>query len=437
MKIVLLSGNTDKRLWPLSGNAKAKQFINFFNVDNEYLSMIQIITSKIKEKCANAEVFVTSKKNQISTIKSQLVEDVSVIVEPELKGTFPAALISSLYLTELNKANKDDVVIFLPVDMYADDDYFSLISQFENAINQSNFDLILMGANPTYPSEKYGYISSNSNEIFGRMNDFKINVTKDEAQKLIDEGYLWNCGLFACRLGKIIEIGHYKYNFDDYFDIFNKYNMIEKSSLDNILINNVSSIGIVRYNGQWKDIGTWNTLTEVMTDNILGNVVLDNNCENTHIINELDIPVLGMGLKDIVVAASSNGILVSNKHDSSYILPFVESFDNKTMYAEKSWGSFKVVDVQDESMTLSVTLKQGNKMKYHSHDFRDEVWTIVSGNGRTVVDGMEQLVKAGDVVTIQAGCKHTIIAETDLKIIEVQIGKEINVNDKHKYKFED
>ena len=72
-------------------------------------------------------------------------------------------------------------------------------------------------------------------------------------------------------------------------------------------------------------------------------------------------------------------------------------------------------------------------MKYHSHDFRDEVWTIIHGTGKAIVDGIEQQVKVGDVITIANGCKHTIIAESELKVIEVQLGKDISANDKHKF----
>ena len=75
-------------------------------------------------------------------------------------------------------------------------------------------------------------------------------------------------------------------------------------------------------------------------------------------------------------------------------------------------------------------------MNYHSHQQRDEVWSIISGRGKTIVDGMEQIVKPGDVVTLEAGCKHTVIAETELKIIEVQLGREISVHDKQKYELE-
>ena len=105
------------------------------------------------------------------------------------------------------------------------------------------------------------------------------------------------------------------------------------------------------------------------------------------------------------------------------------------MFAEKSWGSFRVLDVEEESLTIKVTLNPGHRMNYHSHVRRDEVWTVIAGRGRTIVDGMEQAVKAGDVITMQAGCRHTVIAETELKLIEVQLGREISVHDKQKYEL--
>ena len=113
----------------------------------------------------------------------------------------------------------------------------------------------------------------------------------------------------------------------------------------------------------------------------------------------------------------------------------VDAMEQPVMYAEKSWGSFTVLDVQPESMTIRVELMPGHKLYYHSHEHRDEVWTVVSGEGRTIVDGMEQVVRPGDVVTMAAGCKHTVIADTKLQIIEVQLGKDIDVNDKQKFEL--
>ena len=159
-------------------------------------------------------------------------------------------------------------------------------------------------------------------------------------------------------------------------------------------------------------------------------------CENVHVVNELDVPILCMGLKNAVISASPEGILVSDKEQSSYIKPYVDSIDQQIMFAEKSWGSFRVIDIGDGSMTIKVTLNVGCSMNYHSHERRDEVWTVISGKGRAVVNGVEQPVKAGDVIELPTGCRHTIIADTEIKLIEVQIGKEISVHDKQKHEFD-
>ena len=207
----------------------------------------------------------------------------------------------------------------------------------------------------------------------------------------------------------------------------------KKISFDYAVVEHEKQIEVMRYHGQWKDLGTWNTLTEAMDSRNVGQALFSETCENVHVVNELNLPVLCMGLKDVVVSASPDGILVSDKKQSSYIKPLVNTLDHRVMFAEKSWGSFRVLDVEKESLTIKVTLNPNHRMNYHSHEFRDEVWTVVSGTGRVILDEKEQTVKPGDVIEMKAGCRHTIIADTELKVIEVQIGKDISVLDKIKY----
>ena len=169
---------------------------------------------------------------------------------------------------------------------------------------------------------------------------------------------------------------------------------------------------------------------------IVGKGVMNEECENVHILNELDVPVLAMGMKNVVITASPDGILVSDKEQSSYIKPFVDCFEQQTMFAEKSWGSFRILDIGEGSLTVKVTLKPGHSMNYHCHRNRDEIWVVISGKGRCVLDGMEKNIAKGDIVTMKAGCKHTVFADSQLKLIEVQIGNSINVSDKEKFEPE-
>ena len=242
--------------------------------------------------------------------------------------------------------------------------------------------------------------------------------------------------MFAYKLKYVMDIAHQLIDFTDYHDLFEKYATLTKISFDYAVVEKEKKIQVQRFAGQWKDLGTWNTLTEAMEETVVGKGEMNDTCTGVHIVNEMDVPVLAMGLHDVVISASPEGILVSDKEQSSYIKPFVDKFEQQIMFAEKSWGSFKVIDVETESMTIKVTLNAGHSMNYHSHKNRDEVWVVISGNGKTIVDGFEQVVKAGDVITMSAGCRHTVMAETELKLIEVQLGTDINVHDKQKFALE-
>ena len=106
------------------------------------------------------------------------------------------------------------------------------------------------------------------------------------------------------------------------------------------------------------------------------------------------------------------------------------------MFAEKSWGNFRVLDVSEGGMTIKVSLHPGHHMNYHSHTHRDEVWTVLSGTGWTVVDGAVRAIRPGDVIQLPAGSRHTIISDTELRVIEVQTGHDISVSDKRKYDYD-
>lgn len=437
MNIVLLSGGSGKRLWPLSNDVRSKQFIKIFKKEDGTLeSMVQRVYGQICKVDPQATVTIATSKSQVSAIHNQLGQDVGVCVEPCRRDTFPAIALATAYLHDVKGISLDESVVVCPVDPYVEDDYFRAVEQLGQQALKGEANLVLMGIQPTYPSEKYGYIIPRTQDAVSEVETFKEKPDAETAQKYIDQGALWNGGVFAYKVGYLLDKAHQLIDFTDYQDLFDKYETLEKISFDYAVVEKEDKIQVMRFAGQWKDLGTWNTLTEAMEDPCIGEGMMNETCQNVHVINELGVPVLCMGLKDVIVSASAEGILVSDKEQSSYIKPFVDKIDQQIMFAEKSWGSFRVLDVEDESLTIKVTLNAGHSMNYHSHQYRDEVWTVISGEGRTVVDGMEQKVKVGDVITMAAGCRHTVFADTELQLIEVQVGKEISVHDKQKYELE-
>lgn len=438
MNIILLSGGSGKRLWPLSNDIRSKQFIKIFKKeDDSYESMVQRVYHQIKKVDTDATVTIATSKAQVSAIHNQLGEDVGISVEPCRRDTFPAIALATAYLVDVLHIDPSESVVVCPVDPYVEDAYFEALKELSDQADKSEANLVLMGIEPTYPSEKYGYIIPESADHVAMVKTFKEKPTADVAEQYIAQGALWNGGVFAYKLGYVMSKAHELMDFTDYQDLFNKYDTLKKISFDYAVVEHEPKIQVIRFAGTWKDLGTWNTLTEAMEESIVGKGELNDKCSGVHIINEMDVPVLAMGLHDVIISASPEGILVSDKEQSSYIKPFVDKFEQQIMFAEKSWGSFKVVDVEETSLTIKVTLQPGHSMNYHSHRNRDEVWVVISGDGKTIVDGTEQKVKVGDVITMPAGCRHTVIAETELKMIEVQLGTDIDVQDKQKFNLQD
>ncbi len=433
MNIILLSGGSGKRLWPLSNDIRSKQFIKIFkNEDGEYESMVQRIYGQIKAVDPDATVTIATSKSQVSSIHNQLGQDVGISVEPCRRDTFAAIALATAYLHDVMKVPADEAVVVCPVDPYVEPSYFECVNELYKEAGKGEKNLVLMGIEPTYPSEKYGYIKPAGDESY----TFTEKPTADKAAEYIEAGALWNGGVFAYKLSYVLDKAKELLGTSDYEDLFGNYAELKKISFDYAVVEHETSIEVLKYAGEWKDLGTWNTLTEAMNESIVGNGTANDKCENVHIVNELGIPILAMGLKDVVISASPEGILVSDKEQSSYIKPFVDDIDQQIMFAEKSWGSYRVIDVEDDSMTVKVTLNPGHRMNYHSHEYRDEIWNVIAGSGKTLVDGMEQPIKPGDVITMASGCKHTVIAgDQGLQLIEVQIGSEISSEDKKKYEF--
>ncbi len=433
MNIILLSGGSGKRLWPLSNDIRSKQFIKLFKTADGYESMVQRVYRQIKTAEPSAEITIATGETQVSAIKNHLGEKVDICVEPCSRDTFPAIALAAAYLHDIKGVPCTECMVVCPVDPYVEDAYFEALKDLCELASKGNSGLVLMGIEPTYPSEKYGYVIPQTSEKISRVLEFREKPDIEAAMHYIARGALWNAGVFAFKIGYILDKAKETIGFSNYCELLEKYAALEKISFDYAVSEKEKSIEVMRYCGEWRDVGTWNMMAEVMSDVAKGNVTLDDECRNTQVVNELGIPILCMGCRDMVVAASSDGILVSDKQRSGYMKPYVDKIGKEAMYAEKSWGTFTVIDVQSGSMTVKITLKKGSSMKYHSHDLRREVWTIVSGSGKVIIDGNESPVSAGSVVQIPTKAKHMITADTNMTIIEVQIGRSISEKDKTIY----
>lgn len=436
MNIILLSGGSGKRLWPLSNDIRSKQFIKLFRrPDGSYESMIERVYRQIRSVDPEAKVTIATSRTQVSSILNLLGREVNISVEPTRRDTFPAIALATAYLHEKCGVPEDESVVVCPVDPYVNDDYFTALKDLAAQADRSEANLVLMGIEPTYPSEKYGYIIPETKEAVSTVRTFKEKPDEATAREYLRQGALWNGGVFAYKLGYVLDRARALLDYTGYQDLFDRYGTLPKISFDYAVVEHEEKIQVMCFHGEWKDLGTWNTLTEEMSEPVIGHGILGESCEDVHIVNELSVPILAMGLRHVVISASPQGILVSNPEASARIKPYVDKLPDQIMFARKSWGDFHILDVSPGSMLVKISMRPGTRMSYHAHHARREVWTVAEGRGTAVVDGTARTVQAGDVVSIPLGAKHTMLADAQqpLTLMELQLGEDLSSADKVKF----
>ncbi|WP_121610656.1 sugar phosphate nucleotidyltransferase [Mesobacillus foraminis] len=444
MKLILLSGGSGKRLWPLSNDARSKQFLKVLpkldSQDKGLQSMVQRVWGQLERLGLTQSAVIATSNSQVDMIHNQIGKNVPIIIEPERRDTYPAIALAATYLYSSKNTDKDEIVGVLPVDPYVDDNFFKRLLDLEAVLNASNAELALMGVQPTFPSEKYGYIIPNieqSTKEIVKVSHFKEKPNTQEAKSLIEKHALWNCGVFAFRLGKVISLLEQNSLPTSYDQLLDNYSLLPKISFDYEVVEKTNNIVAISYDGAWKDLGTWNTLTEEMASDVIGRANKSNDSVNTHIVNELDIPVSVLGLSNILVAASPDGILVTDKQASPRIKELVYNLHQRPMYEERRWGWYRVLEHtkyedQMEVLTKRINIKAGNNLSYQYHNYRKEIWTIVKGEGILLLDNELNVIRTGDVVEIPVGVKHAVKAVTELEFIEVQTGTQLVEEDNHR-----
>lgn len=431
MQIILLSGGSGKRLWPLSNTTRSKQFIKLLNTpDGEKESMVQRVVRQLRESGISDSITVATSYVQRDAILNQLGESMPVVTEPERRDTFPAIALASAYLAYDRKYSDNEVVVVMPCDPYTEQHYFTTLKRMAEAVDNNTAELVLMGIVPTYPSAKYGYIvpePGTQRSGISRVARFTEKPDVPTAEKLITEGAFWNGGVFAFRLGYMKEIISRYVSARNFDEIRAHYGELPKISFDYEVVEKAASVAVVPFTGKWKDLGTWNTLTDELTEHAIGNVLLDNESENTHVINELEVPVMCIGVKNLVIAASNDGILISDKSKSENIKSYADRLQRRPMFEERRWGEYKVMDTAEftdgyKSLVKQLNIHAGKSISYQAHRHRDEVWTFIDGEGELVLDGVISKIRRGETIVIGKGVKHAVRAITDLTFIEVQSG---------------
>ena len=443
MYYVLLSGGSGKRLWPLSSEARPKQYLKIVNKETnsmERCSMLQRVWEQLEEAGMADKTVITAGESQLEMIMSQ-VKPKGVVIEPEQRDTFPAVLLSCSYLHSKMGASKDDYVALMPVDPYTEKSYFEAVKRLEGVVKKTEAEVGLLGVVPTFPATKFGYIMpGEQKEDYIEVKGFVEKPNEEKAKELLRVNALWNCGVFCVKIGDILQRAAAYGVPEDYDGMFEQYHKLTKISFDYEVLQKANRLVAVQFEGFWKDLGTWESMAEQMSTDTMGNVIMDDTCMDTQVINDLEIPVAVMGAQNMVVVASKEGILVADKNEAARVKELTANVEYKSKYEERRWGTLETLhDTQNaEVSTLARKIKiyDGMSSSYHFHKERDEIWTVLSGTGELILEGNKIVLTPGKAICIRKNQRHAVKAFGDFEYIEIHIGTKIGNDDINRITFQ-
>lgn len=363
MYVILMSGGSGRRLWPLTNAQHPKQYLKLIpGPDGQMHSMAQRVWAQLRESGLAPRAVVCAGRDQRHFLAEQLPE-ADVAEEPSLRDTFPAVALACAYLIDKKGAHPDDPVVVVPIDSYVDGAYFSALKCLPYALKTSGADVVLMGKRPTAewsdyayilpechdggterdgscgepclpaalpgaasPSdeppekmdeppeealEKYGYILPDCRANgYIRVEGFCEKPDREAAQALIQGGALWNMGVLCMRAGLLREkLASYGLPLD-YRALYERYSELPAISFDHEVLEHSKNLAAVVFEGEWRDLGTWNELRLVLPPQ--ENCIRHESCADTFILNQLDIPVVAVGTSGLIIVATENGILVTD-----------------------------------------------------------------------------------------------------------------------------
>ncbi|WP_276354295.1 sugar phosphate nucleotidyltransferase [Cohnella caldifontis] len=434
MKLILLSGGSGKRLWPLSNDSRSKQFLQVLkSPDGAAESMVQRVWRQIQTAGLAESVYISTSREHAEAIRHQLGEGIPLILEPERRDTFPAIALSAVYLFDKEGVKADETACVMPVDCFVEPLFFEKVRELESLLEKKGARLGVIGAAPTYPSQKYGYLlpaeeaaSVDSSEGIS-IRRFAEKPDEETAVRLIRQNALWNCGVFAFRLSTVLDELRRNGWPDRYDELCESYGTLPKTSFDYQVAEKAESIVALAYEGKWKDLGTWNTLTEEMDSFALGEGIVAEDAADTHVVNELPVPVAVLGTRGLVVACSPDGILVADKGASHRLKDLAERFPGAPMYEEHRWGWRRVLEHAvypsgGESLIQKLAVRAGHRLDRPSGRPSRRLWKVLSGEGAFTLGERTGPLRPGDFLVIPERTGHGLSAAVDMEVVEIMTG---------------
>lgn len=421
-----------------------KQFLKFGET-----SLFQETVLRCLEVSDISEIFVVTNEAQKFFVIGQIKEagnsipPENILIEPEGKNTLPAIFFG---MKEIEKKFGDSIVGVFSSDHVLDRTAMATISSAENLASDY---LVTFGVVPTFPHTGYGYIKASEACSPGyRVSEFREKPDFETAKKYIEEGCLWNSGMFLFETRLFFEEARKHapsvYGcFEKEGDINQIYECVDNISIDYGIMEKSDKVAVVRLDHKWSDLGNFAAIYDELEKDSVGNVIHDCdpmllNSDGNLVYSRCGKIVSLIDVKDMVVVDTSDALLICPKSSSQKVKEIVSelkgrkderAFIGQTVY--RPWGSYTLLDASPGHKIKNITVLSDHKLSLQLHYHRSEHWVVVKGMACVEVDGKQFFLGPGESTFIRAGQKHRLSnpGKLPLEIIEVQLGELVDEED--------
>lgn len=448
--VIILCGGSGSRLWPLSRNQNPKQFLKFFNNN----SLIQKSVDRALMLTTEKNIYFVTNHQQEIELKRNLEKyknnnQFNILIEKHAKNTLPAILLA---LREIKKIDDNSSVVVLPSDHIFDDDLICQVinKSIKNLNTGCGFSLI--GIKPTDPNIGYGYIEPDFNnqiaENIYKINSFHEKPDSIKAKKFLEDGFLWNSGIFIFNLDFFMkqfkEINKKMHDF--FFKSYAKdLSSIESISFDYGFVEKIKKYFVAVYSGKWNDLGSWNSIhsegSKDKTNNVVFGDVSYHKCADNLFYGDSK-KIVCFGVTNLIVVNTNDVVMVINRDSVDDIKKFLEIlYPNDALLLDqhptviRPWGEFTVLEEQDNFKIKKINVLPGRSLSLQSHKHRNEHWIVVKGTASVQRDDIEINLSENESTYISKNQKHRLANKTnkELLLIEVQVGEYLGEDDILRY----
>lgn len=455
---VVLCGGNGTRLWPLSRKALPKQFtplIDGKSLLQMTLERLRSLNDTITCMAADDHRFLVQEALDAAKVSGKL------ILEPVGRNTAAAMAAAALL------ADSDDLLLFAPADHHIPDAerFAETVRAGADAALAGN--IVTFGIAPTFPSTAYGYIETGAalTGVDGAQAPagnavvrFVEKPTEDVAQSmLLKGGFLWNAGIFLVRAGTLIEALRLQAPdilaacqqatagaaADGNFVRLNResFAACRSESIDYAVLEKHAAIAVLRFDGAWSDVGSWNAVANLYPADDAGNrlngMASALNARNTFVHAPIR-PVVALGTEDLIIVDTQDAVLVANVKYAEQVKDVVSMLNREGRLeavehrrVARPWGAYDGVDSGERFQVKRLTVKPGAKLSLQMHHHRAEHWVVVKGTAKVTRDEETILVRENESVYIPLGTVHRLEnpGKLMLEVIEVQSGGYLGEDD--------